>query len=42
MLWKEITLGFLLAGFVGLLGNDFFNTLFLTDAPRAGRTPSRT
>jgi uncharacterized membrane protein YraQ (UPF0718 family)/YHS domain-containing protein len=33
MLWKEITLGFLLAGFVGLLGNDVFNTLFLTDAP---------
>src|SRR5215469_16205849 len=25
MLWKEIALGFLLAGFVGLLGNDFFN-----------------
>jgi uncharacterized membrane protein YraQ (UPF0718 family)/YHS domain-containing protein len=33
MLWKEITLGFVLAGFVGLLGNDFFNTIFLTDAP---------
>jgi YHS domain-containing protein len=33
MLWKEITLGFLLAGFVGLLGNDVFNTLFVTDAP---------
>jgi uncharacterized membrane protein YraQ (UPF0718 family)/YHS domain-containing protein len=33
MLWKEITLGFLLAGFVGLLGDDVFNTLFLTDAP---------
>jgi hypothetical protein len=33
MLWKEITVGFLLAGFVGLLGNDFFNTIFLTDAP---------
>ena len=33
MLWKEITLGFLLAGFIGLLGEDAFNTLFLTDAP---------
>ncbi|HEX2376345.1 MAG TPA: permease, partial [Gaiellales bacterium] len=33
MLWKEISIGFLLAGFVGLLGNDFFNALFLTDAP---------
>jgi uncharacterized protein len=33
MLWKEITVGFLLAGFVGLLGNDFFNSLFLTSAP---------
>jgi hypothetical protein len=33
MLWKEITIGFLLAGFISLVGNDFFNTLFLTDAP---------
>jgi uncharacterized membrane protein YraQ (UPF0718 family)/YHS domain-containing protein len=33
MLWKEITIGFLLAGFIGLLGNDFFNALFITDAP---------
>jgi uncharacterized protein len=33
MLWKEITIGFLLAGFVGLLGNDVFNALFLSDAP---------
>ncbi|HET8639498.1 MAG TPA: permease [Solirubrobacterales bacterium] len=33
MLWKEITLGFLLAGFIGLLGDDFFNGLFVTDAP---------
>jgi len=32
MLWKEITIGFLLAGFVALLGDDFFNALFLTDA----------
>jgi uncharacterized membrane protein YraQ (UPF0718 family) len=33
MLWKEITLGFLLAGFIGLLGDDTFNFLFVTDAP---------
>ena len=38
MLWKEITLGFLLAGFIGLLGNDFFNVLFVTDAPPLVRT----
>jgi uncharacterized membrane protein YraQ (UPF0718 family) len=33
MLWKEISIGFLLAGFIGLLGDDFFNVLFVTDAP---------
>ncbi|MDX6601774.1 MAG: uncharacterized protein QOF13_976 [Solirubrobacterales bacterium] len=33
MLWKEIGVGFLLAGFIGLLGDDFFNSLFLSDAP---------
>jgi uncharacterized membrane protein YraQ (UPF0718 family)/YHS domain-containing protein len=33
MLWKEITIGFLLAGFIGLLGNDFFNGLFIGHAP---------
>src|SRR6266536_3747629 len=33
MLWKEITAGFLIAGFVSLLPSDFFNALFLTDAP---------
>jgi uncharacterized protein len=33
MLWKEITIGFLLAGFIGLLGNDFFNGLFIENAP---------
>jgi uncharacterized protein len=38
MLWKEITIGFLLAGFIGLLGDDFFNGLFLTDAPAAIQT----
>jgi len=31
MLWKEITAGFLIAGFVALLPMDFFNGLFLTD-----------
>jgi uncharacterized protein len=29
MLWKEITGGFLLAGFIAQLGNGFFNGLFL-------------
>ncbi len=29
MLWKEITAGFLLAGFIAQLGNGFFNGLFL-------------
>jgi uncharacterized membrane protein YraQ (UPF0718 family) len=38
MLWKEIALGFLLAGFIGLLGDDFFNVLFVTDAPPFLRT----
>ncbi|HKZ12892.1 MAG TPA: permease [Solirubrobacterales bacterium] len=33
MLWREISIGFLLAGFIGLLGDDFFNVLFITDAP---------
>ena len=33
MLWKEITIGFLLAGFIALLGDDFFNGLFITDGP---------
>jgi uncharacterized protein len=33
MLWKEISAGFLLAGFIGLLGNDFFNGLFVEHAP---------
>jgi len=27
--------GFLLAGFIGLLGDNFFNFLFDTDAPPA-------
>jgi uncharacterized protein len=37
-LWKEIGIGFLLAGFIGLLGDDFFNFLFVTDAPPLLRT----
>src|SRR3954463_3212634 len=35
MLWKEILTGFLLAGFIALLGDDFFNGLFLNDSPQA-------
>jgi YHS domain-containing protein len=35
MLWKEITAGFLLAGFIALLGDDFFNGLFVSGAPGA-------
>src|SRR4051812_21163894 len=35
MLWKEISVGFVIAGFVSLLPMDFFNALFLTDAPPA-------
>jgi uncharacterized membrane protein YraQ (UPF0718 family) len=35
MLYKEIGIGFLLAGFIALLGDDFFNGLFLDDAPAA-------
>ncbi len=38
MLWKEITIGFLLAGFIALLGDDFFNGLFLNDAPAGVQT----
>src|SRR4051812_31558900 len=38
MLWKEIGLGFLIAGFVGLLPVDTFNTLFVSDAPPAVQT----
>ncbi len=33
MLYKEITAGFLLAGFIAQLGNGFFNGLFLKGAP---------
>ncbi|HEY2636401.1 MAG TPA: permease [Solirubrobacteraceae bacterium] len=38
MLWKEIVLGFLIAGFVAQLGQDAFNGLFVTDAPAVVRT----
>jgi uncharacterized membrane protein YraQ (UPF0718 family) len=38
MLWKEITIGFLLAGFIGLLGDDFFNFVFVEDAPAGLKT----
>ena len=33
MLWKEIAIGFVLAGFIGQLPNSFFNALFLNGAP---------
>jgi uncharacterized membrane protein YraQ (UPF0718 family) len=33
MLWKEMTLGFLIAGFVALLPGGFFRAIFVTDAP---------
>ncbi|MGB9185439.1 MAG: permease [Solirubrobacteraceae bacterium] len=33
MLWKEITLGFLLAGFIAQFGNGFFEHLFIRQAP---------
>jgi hypothetical protein len=38
MVWKEIVIGFFLAGFIGLLGDDFFNVLFITHAPPLLRT----
>jgi uncharacterized protein len=38
MLYREITIGFLLAGFIALLGDDFFNALFLDNAPSAVQT----
>jgi hypothetical protein len=31
MLWKEILAGFVIAGFVALLPNGFFNALFITE-----------
>jgi YHS domain-containing protein/uncharacterized membrane protein YraQ (UPF0718 family) len=38
MLYKEILIGFLLAGFIALLGDDFFNGLFVQNAPAGVRT----
>jgi uncharacterized membrane protein YraQ (UPF0718 family)/YHS domain-containing protein len=38
MLYKEIIIGFLLAGFVAQLGDGFFNGLFLHDAPTLVQT----
>jgi uncharacterized membrane protein YraQ (UPF0718 family) len=35
MVWKEIVIGFLLAGFVAQLPNSFFDALFLAHAPAA-------
>jgi uncharacterized protein len=34
MLWKEISLGFLLAGFIAQFGNGFFEHLFIHNAPQ--------
>ncbi len=34
MLWKEITIGFLLAGFIAQFGNGFFEALFVHHAPQ--------
>jgi YHS domain-containing protein len=33
MIYKEVTVGFLLAGFIAQLGNGFFQSLFITSAP---------
>jgi uncharacterized membrane protein YraQ (UPF0718 family) len=38
MLWKEITIGFLLAGFIAQFGNGFFESLFLQNAPAGVQT----
>jgi uncharacterized protein len=35
MVWKEVLIGFLLAGFIGQLHNSFFDALFITHAPAA-------
>ncbi len=37
MLWKEISAGFLIAGFIALLPMDFFNDLFLSDTGGAAQ-----
>jgi hypothetical protein len=33
MLWREITIGFVLAGFIAQVPNSVFNALFITSAP---------
>jgi uncharacterized protein len=33
MLWREITIGFVLAGFIAQVPNSVFNSLFITSAP---------
>src|SRR2546425_3821519 len=33
MVWKEITVGFFLAGFIAQFGNGFFESLFIRHAP---------
>jgi uncharacterized membrane protein YraQ (UPF0718 family)/YHS domain-containing protein len=38
MLWKEMTAGFVIAGFVALLPSRIFEAAFITDAPPAIRT----
>jgi uncharacterized membrane protein YraQ (UPF0718 family)/YHS domain-containing protein len=38
MVWKEITAGFFLAGFIAQLGDGVFNGLFLNDASSGVRT----
>jgi hypothetical protein len=38
MLWKEITIGFLLAGFAAQLPDSVFNSLFLTGSPSLVQT----
>jgi uncharacterized membrane protein YraQ (UPF0718 family) len=34
MLWKEVTIGFLMAGFISQFGNGFFDSLFVHHAPQ--------
>src|SRR6266487_6920772 len=38
MLWKEMTAGFLIAGFVAIVPSNVFEAVFLQDAPGALRT----
>jgi hypothetical protein len=38
MLWKEVAVGFLLAGFIAQLGNGFFQSLFIEGAPQPLQT----